>query len=138
MIALDTNLVVRVITKDDPGQARLAATLMRANRLWLSKTVLLETEWVLRYTYGYSAAAAGTALTKLVGLENLEVEDSLTVERAIGWYGAGFDFADALHLASCGPAQVFATFDRKLAQRAARLGGAPAVQWLKAASRKSK
>ncbi|MBI3182803.1 MAG: type II toxin-antitoxin system VapC family toxin [Myxococcales bacterium] len=132
MIGIDTNLVVRVITNDDPQQARRAAELMRKNRLWLSKTVLLETEWVLRYAYGYSPAASCHALLKLVGLENLQVEDTSAVEAALVWHQAGLELADALHLASCGPARAFATFDRGLARRATRIGDAPKVRLLRA------
>jgi predicted nucleic-acid-binding protein len=48
MIALDTNVVVRLLIRDDPAQADLAAQLVRGNQVLLTTTVLLETEWVLR------------------------------------------------------------------------------------------
>lgn len=130
MIALDTNVLVRVITRDDPKQARTGAALMRANPLWLSKSVLLETGWVLRYTYGFDAGSIHHALGTLVGLANLQVEDASAVERALGWQAAGLDLADALHLASGGGAERFATFDRKLANAAAALDGAPGLELL--------
>jgi predicted nucleic-acid-binding protein len=130
MIALDTNVIVRVITRDDPAQAARAAALMRKGSLRLSKTVLLETEWVLRYTYAYDAPSINRALTTLVGLENLSLEDATAVEAAIAWHARGMDFADALHLASAAPAPRFATFDRRLAKKAAGLEGAPEVELL--------
>lgn len=131
MIALDTNVIVRVITQDDEAQARRAAALMRENSLQVSKTVLLETEWVLRYTYEYDTAAIHGALSTLVGLQNLTVEDWHGVELALQWHLDGMDFADALHLASSGGAARLATFDRKLARTASRVTGAIPVELLK-------
>jgi predicted nucleic-acid-binding protein len=131
MIALDTNVIVRVVTRDDPAQAERAAVLMRRGGLRLSKTVLLETEWVLRYTYEYDAPSINRALSTLVGLEDLTVEDAPAVRTALTWHSAGMDFADALHLASAGPASQFATFDRRLAKRASALDGAPAIELLR-------
>ncbi|MEZ4303019.1 MAG: type II toxin-antitoxin system VapC family toxin [Polyangiaceae bacterium] len=131
MIALDTNVIVRVITRDDEAQARRGAALMRENDLWLSKTVLLETEWVLRFTYEYDAANVGLALSKLLGLQNLTVEEPHAVERALAWHREGMDFADALHLASSGSAERFATFDRRMAKSVARAPGAIPVELLK-------
>lgn len=131
MIALDTNVVVRVITRDDPKQAERAAALMRKGGLRLSKTVLLETEWVLRYTYEYDVAAIDRALSTLVDLDDLTVEDAPAVRAAIAWHATGMDFADALHLASAGPAPRFATFNRRLAKKASGLAGAPEVELLR-------
>jgi hypothetical protein len=53
VIAVDTNILVRFLTNDDKKQAELARKAMRDNEIWLSKTVLLETEWVLRYSYDF-------------------------------------------------------------------------------------
>lgn len=130
MIALDTNVIVRVITRDDAAQARRAAALMKNDSLWVSKTVLLETEWVLRYTYEFEAAAINGALSKLAALENLTVEDAPSVDLALEWHLAGMDFADALHLASSGGAAKLATFDRRLARAAGRVTGAIPVELL--------
>lgn len=130
MISLDTNIVVRVITRDDPAQARRAAALMKGNALWLSKTVLLETEWVLRYTYGYDAPSVHRALTTLAGLQNLTLEEGPAVLRALEWHGKGMDFADALHLASSAAATRLVTFDKRLAKSAARMTDAIPVDLL--------
>ena len=49
MIAVDTNILVRYLTNDDAEQAQLAIDLLNGSEhIWLPKTVLLETEWVLR------------------------------------------------------------------------------------------
>jgi len=53
MIAVDTNVLVRFLVRDDAKQAARAAALIQANEIWVCKTVLLETEWVLRSLYGF-------------------------------------------------------------------------------------
>lgn len=130
MIGLDTNVVVRLLTRDDPEQAERAATLFAGGRLWLAKTVLLECEWVLRSAYSLQPSTIFAAFRSLLGYPPLEVEDRPAVLRAIHWYEAGLDFADALHLASIGPADRFASFDRGLVTRAAELDDAPAIDLL--------
>lgn len=132
MIALDTNVLVRVVTADDPEQLEIALKVIRSSPLWISKTVLLETEWVLRYSYELAPVAILDALRRLLGLRNLQVEDRGAVLRALSLFEAGVDFADALHLASSSEADSFATFDRTLAQRAgkAQHEGLPQVELL--------
>lgn len=127
MTALDTNLVVRLLTNDDPRQASRVAALVDQDTIFLPKTVLLESEWVLRYAYNLERPVIHAALLKLLGLATLTVEDSETVLQALAWYGEGLDLADALHLASSRSADAFATFDRKLRNRAKRLNDAAAV-----------
>jgi predicted nucleic-acid-binding protein len=46
VIALDTNIIVRLVTADDPGQLEAARAIFKAGDLWICKTVFLETEWV--------------------------------------------------------------------------------------------
>ena len=130
MIAIDTNVIVRVVTADDPEQLEVAKALLSDERLWLCKTVLLETEWVLRFSYELSRDVIREAFRRLLGLENLEMEDRSTVLVALGWYGEGMDFADALHLASSRGTVRFATFDHSLARSASRLEINPPVDLL--------
>jgi len=120
MIAPDTNVLVRIITKDDAIQAGLAADVLRSETIFLCKTVIMELEWVLRYSYCLDRTTVNRALTTLVGLENSVVEDAETVEMAIGHHANGMDLADALHLSSSYNADTFVTFDRKLAGAASR------------------
>jgi len=121
MIAVDTNVVVRFLVRDDAKQAARAAELIRSNEIWISKTVLLETEWVLRSLYRFSPQSLAGALRALAGLERVFLEDETAVAKALEWFREGLDFADALHLASAGNASQFATFDGKLARQAGRL-----------------
>ncbi len=123
MTALDTNVLVRIITNDDKAQAARAARFLRSqDRVFLAKTVLLETEWVLRSGYRFATRDILSALRYLLGISNVEVEDEAAVRQAINWYEAGMDFADSLHIASAGSGRDFATFDAALRRRAGKLG----------------
>jgi predicted nucleic-acid-binding protein len=53
VIALDTNLVVRLLTRDDHAQALRARALIEAGAAFVPRTVVLETEWVLRTIYRF-------------------------------------------------------------------------------------
>lgn len=133
MTAVDTNVIVRVVTQDDPEQLVAALEVFRRGSLFLCKTVLLETEWVLRYSYKLDRETIGGAFRKLLGYPRLQVEDRGTVLQALAWYVEGLDFADALHLASSGGAHQLATFDRPLAKDAPAIleGRGPAVELLR-------
>ena len=120
MIAIDTNVVVRLLTNDDPAQAARAADLLARERVLVPKTVLLETEWVLRYSYELPQPVVLAAFRKLLGLPQVAAEDATAIARALELYESGMDFADALHLASARDTTAFATFDTRLAKRAGR------------------
>jgi predicted nucleic-acid-binding protein len=123
MIAPDTNVLVRIIVRDDEAQARRAIrSLSDQDGVFISKTVLLETGWVLSRAYRLSRERMLDALRTIIGLPNVEIEDESAVRRAVDWFQRGFDFADALHLASATGARRFLTFDRSLRRRARRLG----------------
>lgn len=128
MISIDTNILVRVVTQDDTAQAEIALKVLEAPSLYVSKTVLLELEWVLRYSYQLDRTTIAETLLRLLGLQNLEVEDRTAVLRAYAWYADGLDFADALHLASSGGATKFVTFDRRLASGARQQDTLPEVE----------
>ncbi len=130
MIALDTNVIVRALTQDEPRQAKRAAAILRSGPVFVPKTVLIEVEWVLRKAYGFAPEAINAGLRKLVGMEGLEVEDRAAIINALTWHADGLDFADAVHLASSAAAVAFATFDGGLATRARRAEAAPAVRLL--------
>jgi predicted nucleic-acid-binding protein len=121
MISIDTDVLVHLLTNDDPVQARRAAEIMESADIYIPKTVMLETEWVLRYTYEIDKARIMKGFQKLLGLWNAKFEDLPSVALAISWYGYGIDFADALHLASSREAEEFATFDNSFANKAKRI-----------------
>jgi len=130
MIAADTNVLVRLLTNDDARQSPRAAEVFSSEDVFIAKTVLLETEWVLRAAYGLSPASIGAAFARLASTASVSLEDAGAVAHALSWYGAGMDFADAVHLASAASASAFVTFDRPLARRAKAAKGAPPVTLL--------
>ena len=121
MLAVDTNVVVRLVTNDNPAQAKRAAAAFASGDIFVAKSVLLETEWVLRFSYRLDRESILRGLRGILGLPNLTAEDGLRVAQALIWYEAGLDFADALHLASSSEAQRFGTLDNALVKRARRL-----------------
>jgi predicted nucleic-acid-binding protein len=116
--AIDTNIVVRLLTADDAEQAKAARLVVAAGGIFLGVTVLLEAEWVLRAGYGFAPAKIAAAFRGLAGLPGMTVEDPLPLASALDWLEAGMDFADALHLARASQCSAFVTFDQKLAKRA--------------------
>jgi predicted nucleic-acid-binding protein len=125
--SVDTNILIRFFTRDDEKQARRAASLIQKNEIWIAKTVVLETECVLRNLYDFSKSEVLAALRSLSGLENVHLEDPANVIKAFEWAAGDLDFADALHIASAQDAPSFATLDDKLAKRAKRITGVNVV-----------
>lgn len=118
MIAVDTNIIVRYLVEDDVPQTDQAEVVLRSGAVLVPKTVLLEAAWVLRTGYRFDRAAVAHGLRQLLGLPGVTVEDPGVVARALDLHDQGFDFADALHLASSRRADAFATFDHGLRRRA--------------------
>lgn len=122
MTAVDTNVLVRLLTGDDPKQAAAARVLFASEPIWIAKTVLLETGWVLRSLYGYEESAIHDAFTKLLGLKNVQIEDEPSIAAALALTVHGIELADALHLSSRPPGAVFVSFDQPFVRRATRAG----------------
>ena len=122
MIAVDTDVLVRLLTGDEPKQAAAARRLFSSQPIWIAKTVLLETGWVLRSLYGFEQGAIREAFTKLLGLKNVKAEDESSVAAALMLVAHGVEFADAMHLGSRPPGGQFVSFDKSFVQRAKRAG----------------
>jgi len=114
VIAADTNVIVRLLTGDEPRQSEQARLLFDRETIFLPKTVLLEAEWVLRRLYRLERLRVISALTALVSLPNVRCEDEPAIIQALAWSRDGLDFADAMHVASSRTASRFATFDHAL------------------------
>jgi len=125
MRALDTNVLARFFIDDpDDRQAarqRPAAVAALSERAFVSVTVLLEFEWVMRGFYGMARKDITRVLRALVGIEHVTVEGQSTVLTALDAFDAGLDLADALHVCRNGRTTGFATFDRRLVRRAGSL-----------------
>ena len=133
MIALDTNLLVRYLVKDDPEQTVLATKFLANNRCFILKTVLLEVAWVLSSPNGYnlSREIVHERLLHVLGLPGVTTEDAVHVALALDLYSKGMDFADALHLSGSTELSSFATFDRRFASLAKELNTVPTVALVK-------
>ena len=118
MRAIDTNIVVRLLTGDDPSQAKAARAVIEAGDVFIGSTVVLETEWVLRGGYGFLPEEIAKGLRGLFGLPAITLEEPVEVGEALEWMERGMDFADSLHVARSAHCSAFVSFDRKLAKRA--------------------
>ena len=125
MISVDTNIVVRLLAKDDLDQFRQSSEIFSTQEIFIADTVILETEWVLRYAYEFKPEQIKEAFKKLFGLANVYLKDGTEVALAIEWYESGLDFADALHLAKSQHCQQMFTFDRRFVNRAKRVTSCP-------------
>ncbi len=125
MLAIDTNIVVRLITADDPGQAQAVRRLLETESVFVPTTVLLEAEWVLRSTYGLDKGSVVAVLAGFCALPNVTLGEPDRTTVALTWAKSGMDFADALHLAGADGCDAFVTFDRKLAKSADNPGAPP-------------
>lgn len=126
MIALDTNVLVRFLTQDDPAQSAAASDVIGGLTSeapgFVSREVMVELVWVLERAYGFGRNQVATAIEGLLAAIELEIEAADDVGSALYRYrDDGFGFADLMIAAAArrAGAQVLVTFDRK----AAHLGG---------------
>lgn len=134
MIGLDTNVLARYYIEDEGDaesqkQREAARRLIEAGKpLMVSKTVLLEMEWVMRGYYDFAPESILAVFRHLLSLAHMRVEHRDQVETALSHYEAGLDFADALHHAAYAECDSMASFDdRRFARRAKRLALIPTV-----------
>ena len=128
MIAVDTNVLARLLLRDDEAQYRKAVKLFGDGREYTAPpTVMLELVWVLG-GYGYSREDIAVSLKSLLGLSNFKPRQVAAIAIAVVWYEAGMDFGDSLHLALSSGDEAFVTFDEQLVKRAGRSGLAPVVK----------
>jgi predicted nucleic-acid-binding protein len=125
MFAVDTNIVVRLLAQDEPAQSKRSEQLFRAQEIFIPDTVILETAWVLSEAYRFNRDQIITGLTKLFGLSNVHLRDSIVADLALEWYADGLDIADALHLAQSTQCQQMLTFDQRFVNRARQLSSHP-------------
>lgn len=134
MIALDTNILARVIaTEVDAGSAAKSQQLRAQNLLssgqdmYVPITVIEELEWVLRGAYDMPRKNIAAVLDDMLSVENITIDRAAAVSQAVAWYRQGLDFSDALHLAQAGLCSGLATFDTRFAKASRRLGLRPPV-----------
>lgn len=100
MRAVDTNVLVRLITRDEEKQVTSAEAFV-SRGAWISHLVLAETTWVLAAAYDLGPAEIATAVEMLLNHDRLTVQDSDVVEAALGHYRQkpALGFSDCLVLA---------------------------------------
>lgn len=119
MIAIDTNVLVRLLVNDDQKQVAAAMrSIEGAQPVLLLNTVLQECVWVLESLYESTRADIADALAALVRIPVIVLEGA-EVTSAIEWYRNGMDFADAMHLAAAaGRCERLLTFDAGFVRKA--------------------
>ena len=120
MNAVDTNIIIHYLTNDDLKQASKARAVLDSGPIFVSTTVILESEWVLRSVYQLPPQNVLAALRTLLGLPNVTSQNPDLLLRAFRFADLGVDFADALHLAAAGNFEAMYTFDRRLHQASHR------------------
>jgi predicted nucleic-acid-binding protein len=117
MIAVDTNVVVRLLVADDHHQALKAQECVAAGA-FVSHGVLMEAEWVLRTVYRLGRERLADSILDLLDLACIHAHDDDLLRWAVERYRRGADWADLLHLIAARAHASFVTFDRALTRQA--------------------
>lgn len=119
MRAVDTNVLVRLITRDDARQASAAESFVAAGA-WVGHLVLAETTWVLSAVYDLGPAAITTAVEMLLNHQHLTMQDAEVVATALEHYRdnprLGFSDCLVVEIARKAGHLPVGTFDRQLAR----------------------
>ena len=119
MRAVDTNLLVRLIVRDDPAQVAAAEAFVEGGA-WVSHLVLAETIWVLDAVHERSAAQLAAAIEMLLNHEQLSIQDAEVVAQALARFRSrpalGFSDCLVLEIARKAGHLPLGTFDRGLAK----------------------
>jgi predicted nucleic-acid-binding protein len=106
-----------LLTRDDEGQFQKAYRVFQ-KEVFIPDTVILETEWVLRYAYEFEPIEIREGFRKLFGLKNVHCAQPSLIENVLNWHEQGMDFADAIHLALSQGCTVLKTFDQAFIKKA--------------------
>ena len=119
MRAVDTNVLVRLLTRDDARQVKAAEAFV-AKGAWVSHLVLVESVWVLSSVYGRGPSEIATAVEMLLTHKNLTLQDSDVVVAALAHYlerpAVGFSDCLVLEVARRTGHLPLGTFDRHLSK----------------------
>lgn len=120
MRAIDTNLLVRMITRDDPRQAATADAFVSGGA-WVSLLALAEATWVLVSVYDMPAQQLSASVRMLIGHQQLTLQDPDVVEAALAHFDSrpkvGFSDCLLLEIARKSGHVPLGTFDRELGRR---------------------
>lgn len=119
MRAVDTNVLVRLIARDDPAQTKTAEEFVERGA-WVSHLVLAETVWVLDSVYGLDPTRIALTIQMVLEHRSLSLQDSDVVANALDRFrqrpGVGFSDCLALEVARKAGHSPLGTFDRSLAR----------------------
>lgn len=121
----DTNVLVRVLVRDDAEQSKLAeALLKKADLIAVSIPALCELAWVLSRGYKTSAENIAASIRHLINASNVVVNRPLA-EAGLAVLDAGGDFADGViaHEGSWLGADTFVSFDKQAVRLIEASGG---------------
>lgn len=121
MVAIDTNIVLRLVLRDDPKQLAIALSLLESEA-FISDSVILETGWVLWQSYKLPADIVANALEAVFGLPTVLLAEPQRLALVLKLFRAGLDWGDAFHLASTPNGLTLKTFDQKFYKKARALG----------------
>lgn len=83
MVAVDTNILVRLLTQDDELQHQKSLEIFKTQDVFIPDTVILETEWVLRFAYKFQPREICEALRKLFGLPNVHLANASLIAQLL-------------------------------------------------------
>ncbi|EZP53531.1 type II toxin-antitoxin system VapC family toxin [Sphingomonas sp. RIT328] len=117
MKAVDTNIVVRYVTDDDPVQSPIATRVL-SEPCYVSDTVLLETAWLRSSHYGFGRTLLAATLADLIRLPTITLSDPAWIAWAIERFVRGADLADMIHLVNARHMDAFISFEKRLGRLA--------------------
>jgi predicted nucleic-acid-binding protein len=119
MRAVDTNVLVRILARDDPKQVRVADDFVAAGA-WVSLLALAETMWVLTTVYERDAVKIGASVEQLLNHKDLILQDREVVAAALEIFRSrprlGFTDCVLLEVARKAGHLPLGTFDRNLSK----------------------
>ena len=128
MKALDTNVLARLLLKDDVLQFKKARALLASNETFTAPvTVMLELVWVLE-SNDCTSTEIVDSLNLLMSLPNFKPAHEQVIRNALTAYLNGLDFADALNLGLSQKDETLLTFDKSFVKQASKLGQSMSVQ----------
>ncbi len=129
MIGLDTNVLIRYLTRDDESQysATMKLLMRRSASFFVADLVLVETDWVLSSLYDWTREEIADAFARLLQIHNLQFEDEDRIRHSLAAVRRGADLSDELLISmsrnqGC---REFATFDTAVAKRHAKFAFVP-------------
>ena len=126
-LAVDTNVLVRALVNDATEQTERAKERFLAHEIFISTSVLLETEWVLRSYVKLGRTQINELLAIVARSPHVEIEAREQILSAIHAHQRGLDFADAVHLFAAQHCEALCTFDADFRHRARQLKSAISV-----------